>query len=158
MKTTFLAVAVAGLALAGLTVADAQQKIIQRIYTEVDVTDNGGLEGRVDMPLTHALAMSREFVDKENTYSYERCFRGALSEGNKAFKFEHLPVGDHSPPVPHEIVILGRRIPDRLGYILPVRQGPNSDVSGFVGEGGLVRSEEVCGPGGKGSPSVVAKS
>ncbi len=95
MKTTFLAAAVAGLALAGLTAADAQQKIIQRIYTEVDVTDNGGLEGKVDAPLTHALAMSREFVDKENTYSYERCFRGALSEGNKAFKFEHLPVGKY---------------------------------------------------------------
>jgi hypothetical protein len=87
--------ALLGLALAGLADAGAQQKIIQRIYSEVDVTDSGGLEGKVDAPLSHALAMSREFVDKEGTYSYERCFRSALSEGNKAFKFEHLPVGKY---------------------------------------------------------------
>ncbi len=94
MKTTLL-VAVIGLVLAGLPAADAQQKIIQRIYTEVDVSDDGGLEGKVEVPLTHALAMSREFVDKENTYSYERCFRGVLSEGGRAFRFEHLPVGKY---------------------------------------------------------------
>ncbi|MBI5685100.1 MAG: hypothetical protein HZC54_08455 [Verrucomicrobia bacterium] len=94
MKTKLVA-ALLGLTLAGLADAGAQQKIIQRIYTEVDVTDDGGLEGKVDVPLTHALAMSREFVDKEGTYSYERCFRGKLSEGDKTFKFEHLPVGKY---------------------------------------------------------------
>ncbi|OHE81931.1 MAG: hypothetical protein A2107_13080 [Verrucomicrobia bacterium GWF2_62_7] len=122
MKTKLLVV-VLGAALAGLPGANAQQKIIQRIYTEVDVTDDGGLEGKVDVPLTHALAMSREFVDKEGTYSYERCFRGALSDGDKAFKFEHLPVGKYDLVLINQelsVVYEGLSLGEELSKLTPV--------------------------------------
>jgi len=57
-----------------------------RIYTKQDINNAGGIQGQVDLELTHALA-----VDHERAHVY----LARLEEGGKAFHFEHLPVGKY---------------------------------------------------------------
>ncbi len=57
-----------------------------RIYTTPDPKDLGGIEGKTEIPLTHALA-----VDHERIHVY----RAELTEGGKSFRFGNLPVGKY---------------------------------------------------------------
>ena len=64
----------------------AVAETVQRIYTEPDPAAGGGIRGSVDAVVTHALA-----VDHQRVHVY----RAAMSDGGKAFDFEHLPVGKY---------------------------------------------------------------
>ena len=57
-----------------------------RIYTQVDPSSTGGIEGAFPVPVTHAIAVDRERV---------HVYLGQVSEGGKTFKFSHLPVGKY---------------------------------------------------------------
>ena len=57
-----------------------------RIYTVPDATATGSLSGRASEPLTHAVAVEHDRL---------RVFRGALDDGGRAFRFEHLPIGKY---------------------------------------------------------------
>jgi hypothetical protein len=57
-----------------------------RIYTVPDPAAKGGIEGHSPVPVTHAFA-----VDHERVHVY----RGKLSDGGKAFRFDNLPVGKY---------------------------------------------------------------
>jgi hypothetical protein len=57
-----------------------------RIYTVPDPKDLGGIEGKTEIPLTHALA-----VDHERIHVY----RAELTESGKSFRFGNLPVGKY---------------------------------------------------------------
>jgi hypothetical protein len=57
-----------------------------RIYTPPEPGASGGIEGSVDTGLTHALA-----VDHGRSHVY----RAELTDGGKAFRFAHLPVGKY---------------------------------------------------------------
>lgn len=57
-----------------------------RIYTAPDSAATGALGGRVTEPLTHAVAVEHDRV---------RVFRGALDDGGRAFRFDHLPIGKY---------------------------------------------------------------
>jgi len=55
-----------------------------RIYTKPEAADAGSISGRVDEELTHAVAVEHSRV---------HVYRAELSDGGRAFRFEHLPVG-----------------------------------------------------------------
>ena len=57
-----------------------------RIYTGTDVQATGGIEGRVELELTHALA-----IDHARLHVY----RADLTDNGRAFHFLHLPVGKY---------------------------------------------------------------
>ena len=63
--------------------ASAQTTVL---YTKPAAGANGGISGRVDTELTHAIALSRD---------YTQCFRGELSDGGKAFRIAGLPTGKY---------------------------------------------------------------
>lgn len=56
------------------------------LYTKPVAGAVGGIAGRVEQPLTHALALNRDRV---------QCFRAELSEGGKAFRFSGVPTGKY---------------------------------------------------------------
>jgi len=57
-----------------------------RIYTNPDTNSPGGIRGRFAAELTHAIAVDHERAG---------VFLAELSDGGKAFQFEHLPVGKY---------------------------------------------------------------
>ena len=57
-----------------------------RIYTKPDPASAGGIAGSADTELTHALAIDHERA---------RVYHAELSGAEKAFRFEHLPVGKY---------------------------------------------------------------
>ena len=69
--------------LAAVTYADEP---VQRIYTAPDPAAQGGIQGSVNVVLTHVLA-----VEHDRT----RVYQGALTKGNQAFSFSGLPVGKY---------------------------------------------------------------
>ena len=71
-----LAVCFAGTALAQTTV----------LYTKPAAGATGGISGKVDAELTHAIALNRD---------YTQCYRGDLSDGGKAFRIAGLPTGKY---------------------------------------------------------------
>ena len=77
----FLLRACSALALA-LT-ASAQTTVL---YTKPAAGATGGISGKVDTELTHAIALNRD---------YTQCFRGDLSDGGKAFRIAGLPTGKY---------------------------------------------------------------
>lgn len=77
----FLLRAFSALALA-LT-ASAQTTVL---YTKPAAGANGGISGKVDAELTHAIALNRD---------YTQCFRGDLSDGGKSFRISGLPTGKY---------------------------------------------------------------
>jgi len=80
MKTTHL--------LLLLALAAAQPAMAQpgRIYTKADPNATGGIEGEVEVALTHAIAVNR---DREHVYLAQ------LSDEGRKFKFAGLPVGKY---------------------------------------------------------------
>ena len=56
------------------------------LYTRPVAGASGGISGRVDQTLTHALALNRDRV---------QCFRAELSDGGKVFRFAGLPTGKY---------------------------------------------------------------
>jgi hypothetical protein len=56
------------------------------LYTKPDAASPGGISGRVDKELTHAIALARDRT---------KCYRAELSDGGKAFKFPGLPTGKY---------------------------------------------------------------
>src|SRR4051812_15093945 len=56
------------------------------LYTKADPAASGGLTGKVDQSLSHAIALHRDHV---------LCFRAELSDGGKAFRFTGLPTGKY---------------------------------------------------------------
>ena len=73
----------ASLALLSATCAFAQAG---RIYTQPDPAAAGAVTGRVAQELTHAIAVEHDRV---------RVFRADLTDGGRAFRFAHLPVGKY---------------------------------------------------------------
>ncbi len=63
--------------------ASAQTTVL---YTKPAAGANGGISGKVDTELTHAIALNRDFT---------QCFRGDLSDGGKAFRISGLPTGKY---------------------------------------------------------------
>ena len=63
--------------------ASAQTTVL---YTKPAADANGGISGKVNAELTHALALNRD---------YTQCFRGDLSDGGKAFRISGLPTGKY---------------------------------------------------------------
>ena len=63
--------------------ASAQTTVL---YTKPAAGATGGISGKVETELTHAIALNRD---------YTQCFRGDLSEGGKAFRISGLPVGKY---------------------------------------------------------------
>ena len=59
---------------------------IQRIYSAPDPAAHGGISGTVNVTLTHALAVEHDRV---------HVYRGALTDGNKGFRFDGLPTGKY---------------------------------------------------------------
>ena len=57
-----------------------------RIYTKPDPSATGGICGSAPVELTHAIAVERDRL---------HVFRADLTDGGKAFRFEHLPVGKY---------------------------------------------------------------
>ncbi len=76
------------LALAGILQAQTAN-----LYTKPDPAATGGIAGRVDKELTHAIALSRD---------RKSCYRAELAEGGKAFKFGGLPTGKY------DLVLVGK--------------------------------------------------
>jgi len=64
-----------------------------RIYTQADPAATGGISVRVDVELTHAMAVEH---DRVHVYLAE------LAEGGQAFRFDHLPVGKY------DLVLVGK--------------------------------------------------
>ncbi len=58
----------------------------KNFYTHPQAGVPGGIAGKVDQPLTHALALHRDRL---------QCFKAALSEGGKVFRFAGLPTGKY---------------------------------------------------------------
>jgi hypothetical protein len=56
------------------------------LYTKPVAGAAGGISGRVDQPVSHAIALNRDRV---------QCFRAELSDGGKVFRFPGLPVGKY---------------------------------------------------------------
>jgi hypothetical protein len=56
------------------------------LYTKPVAGAAGGISGRVDQTLTHALALNRDRV---------QCFRAELLDGGKMFRFPGLPTGKY---------------------------------------------------------------
>ena len=56
------------------------------LYTKPVAGAAGGISGRVEQVLTHAIALNRDRV---------QCFRAELSDGGKAFRFSGLPTGKY---------------------------------------------------------------
>jgi hypothetical protein len=56
------------------------------LYTKPVSGAGGGIAGKVEPELTHAIALNRD---------YTQCFRGELSDGNKAFRIAGLPTGKY---------------------------------------------------------------
>jgi hypothetical protein len=56
------------------------------LYTKPAAGAAGGLTGRVDRELTHAIALHHD---------HKQCFRAGLSDGGKAFRFAGLPTGKY---------------------------------------------------------------
>ena len=56
------------------------------LYTKPAAGANGGISGKVDAELTHAIALNRD---------YTQCFRGDLSDGGKSFRISGLPTGKY---------------------------------------------------------------
>ena len=56
------------------------------LYTKPVAGATGGLAGKVDRELTHALALHHD---------RKQCFRAELSDGGKAFRFSGLPTGKY---------------------------------------------------------------
>ena len=56
------------------------------LYTKPVAGASGGMEGRVNAEITHAIALHRDRVS---------CFRAELSEGGRAFRFAGLPTGKY---------------------------------------------------------------
>jgi len=75
----------AALAVAGLLAAQAYGQA-GRIYTSPEPAAAGGLTGKVDAELTHAMA-----VEHDRT----RVYLAELTDGGRTFRFEHLPVGKY---------------------------------------------------------------
>src|SRR5688572_11842321 len=63
------------------------------LYTKSDPAAQGGVTGKVDKELTHAIALARDRT---------RCYKAELSEGGKAFKFSGLPTGKY------DLVLIGK--------------------------------------------------
>ena len=57
-----------------------------RIYTKTQPEAHGGIIGKVPLELTHAMAVERDRV---------RVFRAELNDGDKSFRFDHLPTGKY---------------------------------------------------------------
>ena len=57
-----------------------------RIYTKPDPSATGGISGKAQVELIHAIAVERDRT---------RVFLADLSDAAKAFRFEHLPVGKY---------------------------------------------------------------
>ena len=56
------------------------------LYTKPAAGANGGISGKVDTELTHAIALNRDNA---------QCFRGDLSDGGKSFRIAGLPTGKY---------------------------------------------------------------
>lgn len=56
------------------------------LYTKPVTNAPGGISGRVEEPLTHAIVLNRDRV---------QCFRAELGEGGKVFRFSGLPTGKY---------------------------------------------------------------
>ena len=56
------------------------------LYTKPVAGASGGLSGKVDAELTHAIALNRDYV---------QCFKGELSDGGKSFRISGLPTGKY---------------------------------------------------------------
>lgn len=67
-----------------LTVSTAAQTTT--LYTKPVDGAAGGIAGKVDQELTHAIALNRDRV---------QCFKGELTDGGKAFRVAGLPTGKY---------------------------------------------------------------
>ena len=56
------------------------------LYTKSDSAAAGGIAGKVEKELTHALALSRDRT---------HCYKAELGEGGKSFRFTGLPTGKY---------------------------------------------------------------
>src|SRR6478672_2657854 len=71
---------------------------VQRIYTITKPSDTGGIEGKVEVALSHAIACNHD---------HTRMYLGALSDGGKSFRFSNLPTGKY------DLVLFGK---NRVAY------------------------------------------
>ncbi len=71
--------------MAGMLFAAASAQT-SNLYTKPHTDASGGLSGRVDQEVTHALALEHDHVS---------CYKAELSEGGKAFRFTGLPTGKY---------------------------------------------------------------
>lgn len=82
MRIAFLPVIV----LAGVVIASPVLAQTANLYTKPVAGAAGGIGGRVDAVLRHAIALNRDRV---------MCFRAELTEGGKVFRFSGLPTGKY---------------------------------------------------------------
>ncbi len=77
----FLAIAAALASLPEVSMAQTAN-----LYTKPHTDAPGGIAGRVDKELTHAIALEHDRVS---------CYKAELSDGGKAFRFPGLPTGKY---------------------------------------------------------------
>lgn len=83
-----LAISWVGLVFAGIALFSPISVFAQagRIYTKPDITATGGIAGRVNEELTHAVAVEHDRV---------RVYLADLTDNGAAFKIEPLPIGKY---------------------------------------------------------------
>lgn len=86
MKTQFSQAATLLFLLLAMAAASPAFAQTGRIYTAPDPAATGAITGRVSAELTHAVAVEHDRV---------RVYLGNLTDGGRAFRFDHLPVGKY---------------------------------------------------------------